>query len=225
MSLLRREIAGVYRELGLRGLNVGASGNVSGRTGRGMVITPTGITGDSVTPKMLVATDLDGNHKGRIKPSSEWMMHAAIYRQDPAAMVIVHTHSNGATALACLNQPLPAFHYAVLAFGGPDVRIAPYITFGTLDLAEAAAEAIEGRTACLLANHGMICHGPTARDALLAALRLEALCRQYLLALSAGTPRLLTDDEIAAARIRFASYGQQPAPPPDKRPDKPKETA
>ncbi len=211
MSSLRREVAAIYRELGLRGLNVGASGNVSARTGRGMIITPTGITGDTVTPKMLVATGLDGSHKGRTLPSSEWMMHAAIYKQDPAAKAIVHTHSDAATALACLGRPLPPFHYAVLGFGGPEVRIAPYITFGTPDLAEAAAEAIEGRTACLLANHGMICHGPSPREALLAALRLEALCRQYLLALSAGEPRLLTEPEIAAARARYATYGQQPA--------------
>jgi L-fuculose-phosphate aldolase len=210
MSALRRQVAAVYRELGLRGLNVGASGNVSGRTGRGMVITPTGITGDGVTGKMLVATGFDGSFKGRAKPSSEWMMHAAIYQQDARAQVVVHAHSDAATALACLGKPLPAFHYAVLGFGGAKVRIAPYVTFGTAELAAAAAEAIEGRTACLLANHGMICHGPSAQEALGAALRLEALCRQYLMALAAGTPRLLDEDEIEAARRRFATYGQQP---------------
>ena len=91
------------------------------------------------------------------------------------------------------------------------MRIAPYLTFGTTELAQAAAEAIQGRTACLLANHGMIAHGPDAPSALLAALRLEALCRQYLLALAAGEPRLLTPPEIEAARLRYTTYGQQPA--------------
>lgn len=209
MSTQRRAVARIYHELGLRGMNVGASGNVSARTKGGMLITPTGITGDTVTAKALVAMTLDGEHKGRLKPSSEWMMHAAIYRQDSAAKVIVHTHCDAATALACLGLSLPAFHYAVLAFGGAEVRIAPYVTFGTAELAAAAAQAIAGRTACLLANHGMICHGPTAEAALLAARQLETLCRQYLLALAAGTPRLLDDAEIAAAQARYTSYGQQ----------------
>lgn len=211
MSGQRRALAALYRDLGARGLNAGTAGNVSARTRHGMLITPTGITGAEVSPKSLVAMDLDGTHKSRLAPSSEWPMHAAIYGAAPEARVIVHTHSDAATALACLNRPLPAFHYAVLAFGGAEVPIAPYVTFGTTDLAEAAADAIRGHSACLLANHGMICHAATAADALRAALLLEALCRQYLLALSAGTPRLLTTAEIDAARARFATYGQKPA--------------
>jgi L-fuculose-phosphate aldolase len=152
----------------------------------------------------------DGRHAGPLAPSSEWEMHAAIYLADPAAMVIVHTHSDHATALACLNLPLPAFHYGVAEFGGEDVRCAPYATFGTPALARLAAEAIAGRTACLLANHGMICHASDADAALLAALRLETLARQYLIARAAGMPRLLTRADIAAARERYRSYGRQP---------------
>jgi L-fuculose-phosphate aldolase len=208
---MRRALAALYRDLGQRGLNAGTAGNVSARTKRGMLITPTGLTGDEITPKSLVDMTLDGAHKARLAPSSEWEMHAAIYRAAPEAQVIVHTHSDAATALACLNRPLPAFHYAVLAFGGPDVPIAPYETFGTPELAQAAARAIQGRTACLLANHGMICHAATPEAALRTALLLEALCRQYLLALSAGTPRLLTAPELEAASARFATYGQKPA--------------
>ncbi len=208
MSTARREVAALYRELGLRGMNVGASGNVSARNKGGMVITPSGIAGDTVAPKLLVQIGLDGGSKSRLQPSSEWEMHAAIYRAAPQAMVIVHTHSTYATALACLNLPLPAFHYGVLEFGGPEVRLAPYRTFGTPALAAAAATAIENRTAALLANHGMICHGPTARAALLAALRLEALAQQYLIVLAAGSPRLLDRAEIEAATLRYRTYGQ-----------------
>ncbi len=208
-ATIRAELAALYRALGTRGLNVGNSGNVSARFGRGMLITPTGIHDDTVTPDGLVEMALDGVHGGPVKPSSEWQMHAAIYAGAPEAMVIVHTHSDHATALACLNLPLPAFHYAVAAFGGEDVRIAPYVTFGTPALADLAARAIAGRTACLLANHGMICHGPDAPGALLAALRLETLARQYLIARAAGTPRLLTRAEMQAARERYRSYGQQ----------------
>jgi L-fuculose-phosphate aldolase len=212
-STLRQTIADLYREIGQRGLNVGSSGNVSARTAGGMLITPTGIQGDTVTPEGLVEMRLDGAFDGRIHPSSEWEMHAAIYLGTDAAQVIVHTHSDYATALACLALPLPAFHYGVAEFGGEDIRCAPYVTFGTPELAAAAAEAIEGRTACLLANHGMICHGPDARRALIAALKLETLARQYLIARAAGPVRLLTRAEIAAARQRYRTYGHQPEEP------------
>ncbi len=201
----REDIADLYRELGRRGLNVGSSGNVSARRPGGMVITQTGITGDTVRPDSLVETALDGTSAGA--PSSEWQMHALIYAADPRAQVIVHTHSDHATALACLNLPLPGFHYGVAEFGGDDVRIAPYATFGTPELARLAAAAIAGRTACLLANHGMICHAPTAAGALRAALKLEALCRQYLIARAAGRPRLLTRAQMDAAILRYQNYG------------------
>jgi len=205
----RAEIADLYRTLGARGLNVGSTGNVSERRGEAMLITPTGIHGDQVTPDDLVEMRLDGTWTGRVAPSSEWQMHAAIYRAAPAARVIVHTHSDHATALACLGMPLPAFHYAVAGFGGDDVRLAPYATFGTPDLAALAAAAIVGRTACLLANHGMICHGPDAATALLTAIRLETLARQYLIALAAGRPILLSQTQMRDAQARYSTYGQQ----------------
>jgi L-fuculose-phosphate aldolase len=208
---LAEMVTGLYREIGARGMNVGSSGNVSARTSNGMLITPTGVRGDTVRPDGLVAMALDGTWQGPLAPSSEWEMHAAIYAAAPDAMVIVHTHSDHATALSCLNLPLPAFHYAVAEFGGEDVRCAPYTTFGTPDLARLAAAAIEGRTACLLANHGMICHGRDAGAALLNAIRLEALARQYLLARAAGTPRLLSRIEMTAALERYRSYGKQNA--------------
>ena len=178
-----------------------------------MIITPSGCSAETVTAAGLVsmtldgAATLDGEAEGSATPSSEWHMHAAIYRSDQRAGAIVHTHADACTALACLNEPLPAFHYMVLAFGGDDVRCAPYVTFGTPELARLAAGAIQGRSACLLANHGMIVHGSDPQDALRAAILLETLSRQYLLARSAGTPRILTPAEMQAARERFATYG------------------
>ncbi len=209
MSALRREVAEVYRDLGRLGLNTGSTGNVSVRTRHGMLITQTGGTAETVTPDSLIAMSLDGAPREPTRnaaPSSEWAMHAAIYRAAPAAKAIVHTHADACTALACLSEGLPAFHYMIASFGGADVRCAPYVTFGTPELAALAAEAIAGRSACLLANHGMIVHAASPRQALTAALRLETLCRQYLLARSAGTPRLLTPDEMDAAMRRFETY-------------------
>ncbi len=209
MSTLRREVAETYRALGRLGLNTGSTGNVSARTRGGMLITQTGATMDTVNPDSLIAMKLDGSIRklgGNAGPSSEWAMHAAIYLADPAAQAIVHTHADCCTALACLNEGLPAFHYMIASFGGADVRCAPYVTFGTPELAALATEALVGRSACLLANHGMIVHAASPRQALNAALRLETLCRQYLLARAAGTPRLLTPDEMDAAMIRFKTY-------------------
>lgn len=205
---IRHEVARVYREIGRRGLIAGSSGNVSHRTRGGMIITPSGCSAETLEPDGCVAMALAGKVKGNVAPSSEWAMHAAIYRAYPAAQCIVHTHADASTALACLNEDLPPFHYVVANFGGNDVRCAPYVTFGTPELARLAVRALDGRSACLLANHGMIVHGTTAEKALTAAIVLETLCRQYLLARSAGSVRLLTADEMRAAHDRYKTYGQ-----------------
>ena len=202
MSALR-----LYAALGEHGLIAGSSGNVSKRTKRGMVITPSGGSPDRVTQGGMAQMSLDGLQLNGATPSSEWEMHAAIYRAYEDAACVVHTHADACTALASLNRELPPFHYMVVQFGGDDVRCAPYVTFGTKALAEHAAVAIRGRSACLLGNHGMIVAAATARKALGQAVLLETLCRQYLLALSAGTPRLLSAQELADARERFRTYG------------------
>jgi L-fuculose-phosphate aldolase len=202
----------LYEALGRRGLIEGSSGNVSARTPDGMVITPSGGKPDALCVEGLAPMDLDGAVTNEATPSSEWAMHAAIYRAFPDARFVVHSHSDACTALACLAESLPAFHYMVLQFGGDDVRCAPYVTFGTPALAAHTAAALEGRTACLLANHGMVVLGRTRQEAFSHALLLEQLCRQYLLARSAGTPRLLTAAEMIAAKERFRTYGPRSRP-------------
>lgn len=197
----------LYTTLGKRGLIVGSSGNVSERSDRGMTITPSGGSPDGVTGNGMAETTLDGTRLNNATPSSEWEMHAAIYRAFPAAACIVHTHADACTALAGLGQALPPFHYMVVQFGGPDVRCAPYVTFGTPELAAHAVTALKGRTACLLANHGMILYASDTEQALSRTVLLELLCRQYLLALAAGKPRLLSAKEIRAAKQRFKTYG------------------
>lgn len=209
-ATVRRSLVSLYRALAERGMNTGSSGNVSARTKHGMLITPSGCSAETLRPADLVAMSLDGVVRGNATPSSEWSMHAAIYQAHPAAAWIVHTHADACTALACLNEGLPGFHYMVTRFGGGDVRCAPYVTFGTPDLARVAIDALEDRTACLLANHGMIVHGRDADAALADAVLLETLCRQYLLARAAGAVRLLTAEEIRAAQERFKTYGARP---------------
>ena len=207
MSLAARLVA-VYRALGEQRLNHGSAGNVSARIGpdpqADMLITPTRATAETLTPDQLVRMPLASPPAPRA--SSEWAMHAAVYAACPEAACIIHTHADACTALACLAEPLPAFHYLVAGFGGNTVPCAPYATFGTQALAESVRATIPGHTACLLANHGMIVHGPTPEAALAAAVQLETLARQYLLARAAGTVRLLTADEMDAARERFRTY-------------------
>jgi L-fuculose-phosphate aldolase len=203
----RVAVAAAYRDLGRKGLIVGSSGNVSVRTRKGMAITPSGGDPAGAEPGDIVAMTLKGEVSGDGTPSSEWSMHASIYKMKPDAACVVHAHADACTALACLNEPLPGFHYMIVRFGGDDVPLAPYVTFGTPALAESAAEALTSRSACLLANHGMILHARNVASAVSDAVLLESLCRQYLLARSAGTPRLLTTTEMAAARERFKTYG------------------
>jgi L-fuculose-phosphate aldolase len=208
---MRDDVAWLYQACAANGLIVGSSGNVSARTqSGGMVITPSGGDPQTVTAADLAGVGPDGVALDGATPSSEWAMHAAVYQTCPQAAFIVHTHADAATALACLGSGLPAFHYMVVQFGGPDVRCAAYETFGTPALAAAAAAAISGRSACLLANHGMIVCAATAQQALSRAILLETLCRQYLLALSAGIPRLLTAQQMVDAQARFRTYGPRP---------------
>jgi L-fuculose-phosphate aldolase len=168
-----------------------------------MLISPSGTTPERIAPERVVAMPLDTPAPGA---SSEWAMHGAIYAARPELHAIVHTHADACTALACLGEGLPPFHYGIAAFGGTDVRCAPYATFGTPELARLAVAAMAGRTACLLGNHGMIAAGGTMDEAVAAAEELERMARHYLLARSAGRPRLLTAAQMRDAIERFKTY-------------------
>jgi L-fuculose-phosphate aldolase len=207
-AVIRQSIVECYRELARRGLNVGAAGNVSVRFGEGMLITPTGVPPEELSDGELVIAGLDGSHTGPLRPSSEWAMHAAVYRRLPAAGAVVHGHPDACVALSCLRRPIPAFHYMVGGFGGDDVPCTPHLTFGTTELGEAAGNALIHRTACLLGSHGMLARGATLGEAFETTIQLEVLARQYLQALSAGTPVHLTPAEIALVGARYRDYGR-----------------
>jgi len=206
-NAIRRELESVYRRLDEEELIFLAAGNISVRSGDGMLISPAGASARTITPDAFVRTRLDGSHDGDRRPSSEWSMHADIYRAYGEAQAIVHTHSDHCVALAATNEPLPPFHYMVAAFGGNDVKCVPYITYASPELGRAAVVALDQRSACLLGNHGMICHAPTLEKAFAAALRLEILCRQYICARQAGTVKMLSDEQMAVAVARYKSYG------------------
>ena len=200
---MRAALTAAYRALGAAGLIAGSAGNVSVRDGAGMLISPTGTSPERIDEAGIVGMALD---RAAPRASSEWALHGSLYAARPEFQAIVHTHADACTALACLGEGLPAFHYEVLVFGGGDVRCAPYTTFGTPALAAVTVAAMEGRWACLLGNHGMIAAGATLEKAMGNAVHLERLCRQYLLARASGRPRLLTEVEVAEALVRFRTY-------------------
>ena len=192
------------------GINQGTSGNISVRVADDrFLITPSGIAYDQMRPEQIVLMDLDDGYFGELLPSSEWPLHLEIYRCRPEAGAIVHTHPTFCTALSCLHWTIPAFHYMIAVAGGSDIRCADYASFGSKELARNIITALEGRGACLLANHGMVCFGKTIDKALWLAIEVETLARQYWHARQAGEPVLLSEAEIENVLARFASYGKQ----------------
>ena len=210
---LRAEVVRAAQAMAHRGLSPVRSGNVSVRIPNAptqFLITPTGADYPSLSPADIVVVACDGTvADGQLKPSSEWHMHAAIYRQRAEAHAIVHTHSPFATALACTHRGIPPFHYMVAAAGGDNIRCAEYTTFGTEELAQNAVTAMEGRRACLLANHGQITFGDNAEDALDLAEEVETLAKQYWHVLQIGGPQLLDSEEMTRVLKKFETYGQQ----------------
>ena len=205
---LRDQMITALRRLDERGLNRGSTGNLSRRHGNGMLITPTGMGADDLAADDLVWAGFDGSQRGRWKPSSEWHFHQALYQARPELNAVVHTHATYATALSCLRQDLPAFHYMVAVAGGDSVRCAPYHLFGTEALSAAVVQAMAGRKACLLATHGMISAGATLAEAMKITIEIESLCQTYLAACAVGAPVLLGASEMQAVIEKFRTYGQ-----------------
>ncbi len=205
---LREEIIATALEMNALRLNRGKSGNVSARTDDGFLVTPTGLAYDATQPADVVAMTQDGTARGPRPPSSEWRFHRDIYTARGEVRAIVHAHSPFATSLACLRRDIPPFHYMIAIAGGKDIRCAAYATFGTQELSDHALRALEGRNACLLANHGMIAVGASLAAALALAVEVEALAEQYWRALQIGTPYLLSDAEMEVVLEKFRTYGQ-----------------
>lgn len=205
----RAELIATARRMAAAGLNKGTAGNLSVRERDGFLITPTGMDYESLTPSDIVFMHLDGSHEGRRKPSSEWRFHRDLYVARPEAGAVLHAHSPFATSLACLRREIPPFHYMIARFGGDTVRCADYATFGTQALSDATLAAMTGRSACLLANHGMLVFGRDLKQAFDLGVELECLCEQYWRACQMGEPVLLDEEEMQTVLEKFAGYGQQ----------------
>jgi L-fuculose-phosphate aldolase len=209
LSVERESIVVVCRRMIWDHLVVGTAGNVSVRVGDQLAVTPSGVGYDELTPGTVGVHRLDGTPvEAPYAPTSELPLHLAVYAATGAA-AIVHTHSVAATALSCLVDAVPAVHYYAALFGGV-VRVAPYAEYGTDELAERTVVALDGRTACLLANHGAITVGDSLTEAYDRALYLEWLCEVALRTISSGLrPRLLDEAQLESVAARLATYGQQ----------------
>jgi L-fuculose-phosphate aldolase len=194
------------------GLAVGSAGNMSVRAGDVIAITPSGIGYADLRPADICLVGPDGTQRDgpdAETPSSETPMHLAIYAATGAAAV-VHTHSPEVVALSASRPELPAIHYAITGLGGP-VRVAPYVRFGSAALAAAAVEALDGRSAVILRNHGAVTYGRDLAQAYDRALLLEWLARTYRLALAYGEPAILSSAELGevTAETRRRRYGER----------------
>ncbi len=205
----RRELIDTALAMNSLGLNQGCSGNLSLRSGDMILITPSALAYDRCRPQDIVQMDLDGSCRGSGKPSSEWPLHLDIYRTRPEAGAILHAHSPFCTTLACMELAIPPFHYMVAVAGGTTIRCADYALYGSRELSAAVQTALQDRTACLMAHHGMVCFGSTLDQALDLAVEVENLARLYVQALQLGTPNLLTDEQMDAVLEKFSDYRGQ----------------
>ncbi|WP_010313034.1 class II aldolase/adducin family protein [Synechococcus sp. CB0205] len=207
---LREQLVDCARRMQASGINQGTSGNLSVRIAGGMLITPSSLPYEQMQPSDLVALDLKGeplfipaDGRPQRRPSSEWRLHADVLASRPEVQAVLHCHSIHATALACHGRDIPPFHYMTAVAGGHDIRCAPYATFGTQELSDGVVQALEGRLACLMAQHGQVALGPTLDKALALAVEVETLARIYLQALALGEPPLLSGEQMEQVRHQF----------------------
>lgn len=203
---LRTALLQISRRMVEQGLNRGTAGNASVRCGDNILITPSALPVAEMTGQDMVLIAADGSVLKGGKPSSEWFFHRDILAARSEIGAVLHMHSPFATTMACLRRNIPAVHYMVAMAGGSDIRCTPYSVFGEQELSDHALEALQGRKACLLGNHGMIALGKNPDEALAIAGEVEFLCEIYWRTLQAGEPHILTAQQMHEVREKFVDY-------------------
>lgn len=207
---LRSELVATAKRMSALGLTPGMSGNVSVRTERGLLVTPSGMPYDELQADDTVQLADDGTARpGQRAPTTEWRLHRDILAARGDVHAIVHTHSLFCTALSMLRRPLPAVHYSIVLASSDEIPCADYATFGSAELATSVVAALRGGNACLMANHGMVALGTSLPAALRLAAEIETLASQYWHACQLGSPHVLDGAELARVRARFGEYGQR----------------
>lgn len=194
-----------------RHLNQGTSGNISARIDSGILITPSGVPYEALTPEAMVTIPLSGlPEAGGPKPSSEWPFHQGLHQARPDMPVVLHAHPPYCSILAVQRRPIPACHYMIAAFGGADVPLADYALFGSPELCANMADIMSDRHGCLMANHGATVLGETVDKARWRLEELETLARTYLFSSIGGAPHILSDKDIAEVLVAFQTYSPRP---------------
>ena len=208
-----RELIVEYgKQMSAQGLSKGTSGNISiyDKESDLMVISPSGIGYFDTKPEDVVVMKLDGTIvESDRRPSSEWGLHAAFYKEKPETGAVVHTHSTFCTTFACLNQSIKSVHYVIGGAGVTEIPVAPYGTFGTDELAKSAIEACGESKAVLLANHGLVASGINLKKAFSLAVNIEFVAEMQYRTMCVGQPVILTDEQMRASMERSKTYGQR----------------
>lgn len=203
----REQLIATAIAMNASGINVGTTGNLSIRSGDGMLITPSRIPYADLQPGSIVPVSMQGTWPENQTPSSEWRFHRDIYAHRPDAQAIVHAHPVFCSALASLHRSIPAFHYMVAVAGGKDIRCCDYATYGTQELSDLVIAALQDRKACLMANHGLVCLETSLPRALALAIEVENLARTYCQALQIGEPVILDDEEMQVVIAKLGGKG------------------
>lgn len=206
---LRQAVIDACLSMNTLGINQGTSGNISVRAGNKMLITPSGVAYDQLTPEMIVSMPLtsDTPDPGQLKPSTEWRFHQSLLLSKPDSHAVAHAHPVYCSALAMNRREIPACHYMVAAFGGNSVRLADYAIFGSAALSDNLDKAMQDRHGCLMANHGSVVVGDTLERAMWRMVELETLAKGYVASLSIGEPHILSNSEIEDVLAAFSNYG------------------
>ncbi len=212
LQTLRRQICELNQELPRAGLVAWTSGNVSGRDPASglVVIKPSGIRYERLTPANMVVVDLDGRVvEGDCRPSSDTLAHVYVYRHRADINGVVHTHSCFATAWAAAGRPIPPVLTAICdEFGGP-IPVGAYAKIGGDEIGQEIIRSIGSSPAILMKNHGVFTVGPTAEAAVKAAVMVEDVARTLFYAFQLGTPDESPAEEVERAHRRYVEeYGQ-----------------
>jgi L-ribulose-5-phosphate 4-epimerase len=214
VSALRAEVATLHAELPRWGLVVWTAGNVSARVpGQDLlVIKPSGVGYDELTPEAMVVTDLDGNLvDGERSPSSDTAAHAYVYAHMPEVGGVVHTHSTYATAWAARGEPIPCVLTMMGDEFGGEIPIGPFALIGDDSIGRGIVETLRGHRspAVLMRNHGPFTIGRTAKDAVKAAVMCEEVARTVHIARQLGEPLTIAQPDIDSLYARYQNvYGQ-----------------
>lgn len=205
---LSQQIIETCLEMTRLGLNQGTAGNISVRYDNGMLITPTGIPYEKLTPEQIVYVSNEGTFEEGKLPSSEWLFHLTCYQVRDDINAVVHNHAVNCTAVSILNRSIPAIHYMAAVSGTTAIPCVPYATFGSQELAKNVESGIASSKAILLQHHGLIAGEVNLEKALWLAHEVEILAELYLktLAVSQDVP-VLDDAEMQTVLTKFKSYG------------------